>query len=251
MTQREELLAYAREAYGAEGDHPFTMDEISTALRHKGTRKWFALFMRISREKLGDFPDEQVDVVNLKCDPFLAGSVADGAGIFPGYHMNHRNWITIVLDGSVEFARITSLMDLSYDLTGAGDRSLPRLTPKDWIIPSNYQHFDVLDWLSSHETITWHASRNMQVGDRVFLYIGVPFSAIMVQFRIEEMNLRVHCDGSTDTRPIMLLRPILQYQPEELNRPVLREYGVTNVRGARSMPASLSRYIDLISQEEK
>ncbi len=247
MSQKEELIAYSREIYGITGDHPFPRDLVSEVLRHPENRKWFALFMEMDRAKLGASVSENVTVMNLKCDPYLAGSVQDGRSIFPGYHMNRRNWITVVLDGSVSMDQLRSLLDLSYDLTLSGGKGGPRLYARDFIIPSNFQHFDVQDWLDHHETVTWHASPSMQTGDRVFIYIGVPFSAIMVQCRIEEMNLRRHCDGSTDTRPIMLLRPIVRYGPHELDRSVLREFGVTNVRGPRSMPESLSRYIDRIS----
>ena len=246
MSQKDEIFAYAAKTYGAAGDHPFARDLVSTVLRHEQTRKWYALFMRIDRSKLGDFPEEEVDMVNLKCDPYLAASLWDERSIFPSYHMNRRSWITVVLDGSVPTEKICSLLDLSFDLTGKGDPRIRRNYVRDWIIPSNVSQFDVLGWLSTHETITWHASKSMQVGDRVFLYLGVPYSAILIQFVIEEMNLRAHCDGSTDTRPIMLLKPVARYLPEELNRPVLREHGITTVRGARSMPESLSRYIDQV-----
>ncbi|MBR1757137.1 MAG: MmcQ/YjbR family DNA-binding protein [Lachnospiraceae bacterium] len=252
MTQREEIIAYATHTYDAVPDQPFPRDLDSTVLRHVGTRKWYGLFMKIERSKLGSFDDEIVDILNVKCDPVLGGSVIDGVHIFPGWHMNHKSWLTIVLDGELPNDRITSLLDLSFDLTSAGDhsKSAERTYAKDWIIPSNYAHFSVPDWFAANETVTWHMQKNMRVGDRVFIYIGVPFSAILYQCRIEETGLRVHCDGSTDSRPIMLLKKVKAYLPEELNRPVLREFGVTNVRGARSMPESLSRYIAVLDQEK-
>ena len=35
-------------------------------MRHKGSRKWFAVVMRVSRRKFGLDSDEAVDIVNLK-----------------------------------------------------------------------------------------------------------------------------------------------------------------------------------------
>ena len=32
--------------------------------------------------------DESIDVVNLKCDPLLIGSLRSEPGFFPAYHMN-------------------------------------------------------------------------------------------------------------------------------------------------------------------
>ena len=38
-------------------------------------------------------------------------------GFLPGYHMDKSNWITILLDGTVQEAKILDFLDMSYDLT--------------------------------------------------------------------------------------------------------------------------------------
>lgn len=57
------------------------------------------------------------DVVNVKCDPALVGSLRNKAGYFPAYHMNKENWISILLDGSVPMDEIQELVALSYHFT--------------------------------------------------------------------------------------------------------------------------------------
>lgn len=55
---------------------------------HSNNQKWFALIMDIPRSRLGLPGDELLDVVNLKCDPLLIGSLRSEPGFFPAYHMN-------------------------------------------------------------------------------------------------------------------------------------------------------------------
>ena len=85
--------------------------------RHSNNRKWFALIMDVPREKLGLSGTELLDVVNLKCDPILTGSLRREVGIFPAYHMNKANWITVALDGSVPDDTIRMLLDMSFETT--------------------------------------------------------------------------------------------------------------------------------------
>ena len=64
------------------------------------------------------------DVVNIKCDPALVGSLRNRTGYFPAYHMNKENWISILLDGSVSRDEIQKLITLSYELTSTRKNSI-------------------------------------------------------------------------------------------------------------------------------
>lgn len=37
-------------------------------------------------------------------------------GFLPGYHMNKKHWLTILIDGSVRDAQVLDFLDMSYDL---------------------------------------------------------------------------------------------------------------------------------------
>ena len=52
-------------------------------------------------------------ILNVKCDPMLAGALRAQEGFHPAYHMNKEKWLTIRLDGSVPDAEIEKLIDLS------------------------------------------------------------------------------------------------------------------------------------------
>ena len=125
MTQRE-LTAYIFDAYSVEPDHPFKMDDLSCVFRHAGNRKWFALTMNIPYRTLGITQDGNVDILNVKCDPILIGSLRGKPGIMPAYHMNKDKWITLLLDGSAERGDIEALLAMSYELTAARSRRTGR-----------------------------------------------------------------------------------------------------------------------------
>ena len=60
---------------------------------------------------------ELIDVVNLKCDSVLVGSLLCESGFFPAYHMSKGSWITVALDGTIPDDKIKMLLDMSYHLT--------------------------------------------------------------------------------------------------------------------------------------
>ena len=121
MTRRE-LTEYIFDAYSVEPDHPFRQDGVSCVFRHADNRKWFALMMNIPYRTLGIAREGNVDILNVKCDPMLIGSLRGKPGVLPAYHMNKDKWITLLLDGSAERADIEALLAVSYELTAARPR---------------------------------------------------------------------------------------------------------------------------------
>ena len=114
---KQEFLEYCRSTYNTSPDYPFDEDFDTTVLRHSDNRKWYALVMRVSRRKFGFDSDEVIDVVNLKCEPMLTGALRQESGIFPAYHMNKNNWVSVCLDGSCDDDKIIGLLNMSFGLT--------------------------------------------------------------------------------------------------------------------------------------
>lgn len=68
--------------------------------------------------------DRQPARVSLKVDPLEGEALRQTwAAITPGYHLNKRHWITVVLDGTLPNALLVELVRDSYDLVVRG---LPR-----------------------------------------------------------------------------------------------------------------------------
>ena len=120
---RDELLSYVFDTYSTEAEYPW-MDE-NFIFRHRGNRKWFAVAMRIQYQRLGIAKEGSVDIVDVKCGPFLMGAYRGQPGILPGYHMNKDNWITILLDGTADDELVKELLQLSYDLTNSRRKAKP------------------------------------------------------------------------------------------------------------------------------
>lgn len=115
--EREQFIQYITEEYGIEGECLWPRYPRYRAFRHAGNRKWFALVMDVPQNRLGLQGTEILDVVNLKCDPVLIGSLRKEPGFFPAYHMSKTNWITAALDGSVPEEQLKKLLAMSYDAT--------------------------------------------------------------------------------------------------------------------------------------
>ena len=115
--ERVALDKHIIETYGATAEFMWENYPTFTVYRHQYNKKWFAVIMEIPKSKLNLNDDGLVNVVNLKCDPLLIGSLLLENGFHKGYHMNKNYWITLRLDGSVDEAQIKWLIDMSFDLT--------------------------------------------------------------------------------------------------------------------------------------
>lgn len=114
---KTELQKYIAEAYSTVPDFPWESTPDAAVYRHENNRKWFALVMTIPKARLGIRSDGMIDIVNLKCDPLLVGSLRSEQGIFPAYHMNKDKWLSVALDGSADDEQIKMLLDMSFELT--------------------------------------------------------------------------------------------------------------------------------------
>jgi predicted DNA-binding protein (MmcQ/YjbR family) len=114
---RSQLDKYITDYYGVRAERLFEKNPGFQVYRHNDTKKWFAMIMDLPESRLGLDGQKIIDVVNLKCDPILIGSLRLEQGFYPAYHMNKENWITAALDGSVSEENIKFFLDLSFELT--------------------------------------------------------------------------------------------------------------------------------------
>ena len=114
---RQELIDYIFDEYSVEPDFPFPRDDVSCVFRHIDNRKWFGIAMVIPYRTIGINKTGNVDILNVKCDPVMMGSLRGKPGFFPAYHMNKDKWITTLLDGSAAQEDIKALLAMSYTMT--------------------------------------------------------------------------------------------------------------------------------------
>ena len=114
---RQAVLDYAGEHYGTEPEYLWRRYPNYAVLRHSENRKWFAVLMDVKGENLGLEGAGKVDLMDVKCDPLMIGSLLTQPGILPAYHMKKGSWITVLLDGTVSCELMQFLLDMSYDET--------------------------------------------------------------------------------------------------------------------------------------
>jgi len=113
---RQDFFDYCLDTYGTDADYPFDEDFETAVFRHSGSRKWYAIMMRVSRRKFGFDCDEVIDVVNLKLPLEMFGSFGAAEGVYPAYHMNKVHWISVLLPDAAEDL-VEFLADASYEAT--------------------------------------------------------------------------------------------------------------------------------------
>ena len=125
--QSNRIAAAILERYGVEPDFPWEDEKhgASGVFRHGSNNKWFGLIMNIDRRLLDKGADEEaIDVLNLKADENKTIALHKIRGIYPAYHMNHKKWISVTLDDTLEDRDVMDLIDESFRLTSGAARSM-------------------------------------------------------------------------------------------------------------------------------
>ena len=112
----ERVIEQVRNAYGDELEFLWEKSPKNAILRRKDNRKWYAALLTISKSKLGAFPDEEIEILDLRAAPEAIPDMVDGKRVFAGYHMNKKHWITLPLDGTLPAEEICAMLDTSYAL---------------------------------------------------------------------------------------------------------------------------------------
>lgn len=245
---RNDVLKLAQKQYGTAPDYLWMKDPKSAVLRHTDSKKWYAVLMEIPKKRLGLPGEGSVDILNLKADPIMSGSLLLQQGILPGYNMHKGSWITVLLDGTVEWDLIVSLLDMSFETTAKKVRAKPMgVRSSNWIVPANPKFYDIEKAVreSPDGIFTWKQSNHIAVGDTVYLYVASPVSAIRYQCRAVEVDIPCqYADENVRMSRVMRLQLLRRYDKEPVSFELLKAHGVTAVRGPRNIPQSLIHEIE-------
>lgn len=113
---RQAVIEYIQDEFDVAAEYLWMSSPDCAVFRNKRNQKWFAIIMNVNKTKLGLSGEGGVDVINVKCDPILIGSLLCNEGYRPAYHMNKTNWITVLLDGSVNMREVKNLIRFSYEM---------------------------------------------------------------------------------------------------------------------------------------
>lgn len=160
--QTSKIIQHIIDQYGAKPEYLWPEKSPTFCVfRHHDNRKWFGIVMAIPATKLGlgsklgpesklglsstpsKFSSESgraisgqelnieldsiIEIINLKFDQGQALDFAETSpGIFPAYHMNKRNWITLLLDDTLSDNQIFQLIAKSFRLTHGSTKTSPK-----------------------------------------------------------------------------------------------------------------------------
>ena len=110
---------FAEAVYEKYGDKPvFPWDDFSgSVFKNPNNGKWYAIVMDINIQKVDKKQTGNVEVVNIKLDPEKIQDLLKEKGFYPAYHMNKKNWISILLNNTVPDSVLLGLLDESHAFT--------------------------------------------------------------------------------------------------------------------------------------
>ena len=245
---KDAVIAYAVKTYGAEPAHPFRTYPDYISLNHSDTGKWFGLIMEIPADKLGIERGDYVDIINVKADSFMIGSLRMEEGIYPAWHMNKDKWISVLLDGTVPLEQVTGLLDFSFALTASKEKKKEIRGPKDWLVPCNPKYHDIVHDFDHTDVIDWKQGANIRVGDTVYLYVTAPYSCIFYKTEVIAADIIVPPDSSiySHCKKLMTVRLLHRFEPGQYTFDRLRdEYDIGAIRSPRGITSSLKLELDM------
>lgn len=248
VSLRNEILSYAKKKYNTDPEYLWENFSDYAVLRHEDNRKWYGLIMNIPYNKIDSAKTKKsdvVDILNVKLDdPLLIDMLThQQKGYYIGYHISRGNWLSIVLDGTVDIKSVCDLLDTSYRVTASKQKKQKLRPPKEWLVPANPKFYDIVHAFDEKDTIDWKQGTGIKKGDTVFLYAGAPVSAILYKCKVTETDIPYdyHTDGLTITK-LMKIKLLKRFTPGQFPFKRLKEeFDILAVRGPRGIPNSLSK----------
>ncbi len=237
--QTNRLTEMIYQTFGDLPDFPWDKYERCGVFRNPNNEKWYALVMNIDKSKLDKKLSGEVEIVNIKLNQDKLQSLSGQKGFYPAYHMNKKNWITIILDDTVKDEVLYALLEEShaftiekYDRRHAGNNA--------WLVPANPKFYDIEAAFNKQKEIIWKQSGNIKVGDIAYMYVGAPISAVLYKCAVTEVDIPYdYEDKNLKISKVMKIKLLKKYDKDFMSIAKLGTYGVKMVRGPRICPPSL------------
>lgn len=115
--QTKRIINYINNKYNDNIEFLWEKFDDNGIFRNKKNNKWYAAILTTNKDRFGFLSNEIVELIDLMYQREDIEKVIDNKYIFPGYHMNKKSWISIILDDSVDDEEIYKLIDNSYNLS--------------------------------------------------------------------------------------------------------------------------------------
>lgn len=110
----KKIEEYASETYKSSLEYLWEKFPNNAVLRRGDNSKWYAAILTVKKSKLGLNSEDEAEVIDIRAKAENIPELLKKDGIYPGYHMNKKHWITIILDDIVPFYEIKKYIDESY-----------------------------------------------------------------------------------------------------------------------------------------
>ena len=115
FNQTNRIDKYIKERYGNEPEFLWNKFPRYSVYRKSNNKKWYAIIMNIDLSKLDNGTGE-VEIINVKLDRNKISLLLKKNGYYQAYHMSKVDWISIILNETLNDKEILELIDESYDL---------------------------------------------------------------------------------------------------------------------------------------
>lgn len=116
---RKIAIEYAQTKYSTSPEYLWNRYPLYAVFRRSDNKKWYAVIMDVPQCKLGFDGHDKIDILDVKCDSVMREMFRRKQGFLPAYRLNKENWISVLLDGSVDIDTVFALIDASYAIAGA------------------------------------------------------------------------------------------------------------------------------------
>lgn len=114
--QAQTIIRFVKDTYDDQLEFLWKKFPKNAIWRRDDTNKWYAALLTVAKSKLGLASDELVTVIDLRATPEAVETLVDNQKYLPGYHMNKKNWYTIILDDTISDDEIMQRIQASYQL---------------------------------------------------------------------------------------------------------------------------------------
>lgn len=230
--QKQKVLSLAWSLWQEKPDAPFQDHSSALALRESSSKKWYGLLLETDGCNLDSSrPKKRIQILNLRNPDRIPPDPENS--IYPGWHMNHTSWMSIILDENMTDTRLMELVQ----------RSRQSLLParSSWIMPANPSFFDLRILFDTSSVCRWNQKAKFQPGDTVYIYACRPLNYVMYKIRVRKTHLETIHDPSKDPVPLqtgssrkeMELEWIETYPDTFCTRSALQASGISHIRSAR------------------
>ena len=229
--QANRISKYIKNKYNSNPEFLWEKFPRYAVYRNKNNNKWFGIIMNLDKSKL-DKGSGEVEIINIKLNASKIQTLLKQNGFYKAYHMSKTEWISIILNDTLDDNEIISLILESYNLVSE---------PEEWIVPANPKYYDIVNCFNNTDEIIWKQSSDIHVNDIIYLYVTNPYSKVMYKCKAIEVNIPYeYKDKNVSMSHVMKIKLLKVLNNKNYTLEYLNNLGIKTIRGPRKISKKIS-----------